>query len=55
MDTDWKYRAFTITGKVYSPNESVAAHTVYWSLDEGDNMNELIIESVQIENGDTNG
>jgi len=52
MSDDFKYRAFTITGKVYSPNESVAKHIVYWSLDEGDNMNEIIIESVTIENGD---
>lgn len=51
-EPEWKYRTFTITGKVYSPNESVAKHRAYWSIADSEYQDHFLIESVEIENGE---
>jgi hypothetical protein len=47
------YREFTITGKIYSPNESVAKHRVYWAIANSEHQDEFLIEDITIENGET--
>lgn len=47
------YRDFTITGRVYSGNESHAKHLVYWAIRNSETEEDVIIHSVTIENGET--
>ena len=51
---EMKYREFTVTGKIYSPNESVAKHRVYWAIRNSENEGEFLIGNITIENGETN-
>ena len=47
------YREFTVKGKIYSPNESVAKHRVYWAIANSENQDEFLIGDIIIENGET--
>jgi hypothetical protein len=47
------YREFTVTGKIYSPNESVAKHRVYWAIANSEHQDEFLIDEVTIKNGET--
>lgn len=48
-----KFREFTVTGKIYSPNPSVAKHRVYWAIRNSENEGEFLIGDITIENGET--
>lgn len=43
-----KYRNFTITGKIYGPNESVAKHNIFWALRNSEYDSEILIDSVDV-------
>ena len=45
----WEYRSFVIEGKVYSANESHAAHTVYWAIGNSEADSSILIKDLQIE------
>ena len=54
MDSpEMTYRDFTITGRVYSGNESHAEHLVYWAIRNSETEEDVIIHSVTIKNGET--
>jgi len=48
------YRKFTVTGKIYSPNESVAKHRVYWAIANSAHEHEFLIGEITIGDGETN-
>lgn len=43
-----KYRDFTITGRIYGPNESVAKHNVYWALRNSEYDDQILINEISI-------
>lgn len=47
-DTEMKYRHFVIRGRVYSGNESHAAHTVYWAIGNSEADSDILIDDIQI-------
>jgi len=47
-DTEKKYRSFVMRGRVYSGNESHAAHTVYWAHANGEAAGDILIDDIQI-------
>jgi hypothetical protein len=47
------YREFTVKGRIYSPNESVAKHRVYWAIQNSEYQDEFLIDDITIENGET--
>lgn len=47
-EPDWRFRTFTISGKVYSGNESHARHTVYWALRNSEADSEILIEELAV-------
>lgn len=48
MQEDNKYREFVIKGRVYSPNDSVAKHRVYWAINDSEYQDEILIDEVNV-------
>jgi hypothetical protein len=52
-EDNWAHREFTVTGRIYSPNESVAKHRVYWAIANSEYQEDFLIDEITIENGGT--
>lgn len=45
---DWKYREFTITGKIYSGNDSHAHHQLFWALRNSESDSAILINDITV-------
>jgi len=45
---EMKFREFVIHGRVYSPNQSVASHRVYWALANSEHQEDILIDEVLV-------
>lgn len=48
-DEPMKYRRFSVSGKIYSPNESVARHHIFWALRNSEYDDQILIDETIIE------
>ena len=52
-EENWSYRPFVIRGRVYSGNESHAAHVAYWAMANSESDDSLLIDHIEIETNET--
>lgn len=48
-EPEMKFRAFTITGAVYSGNEDHAKHTLFWAIRNSAADTEILLKEINIE------
>ena len=48
MEEEMKFREFIVRGRVYSPNESVANHRVYWAIRNSEHEDVILIDEVNV-------
>jgi hypothetical protein len=46
MEEEMKFREFVVRGRVYSPNQSVANHRVYWAIANSEHQDDFLIDEV---------
>jgi len=48
---EWRYREFTVTGKIYSPKQSIAEYRMFWALRNSEWDDSILIDNIKIEEG----
>ena len=48
---EWRYREFTVTGKIYSPKRSIAEYRMFWALRNSEWDDSILIDNIKIEEG----
>lgn len=48
---EWRYREFTVTGKIYSPKRSIAEYRVYWALRNSEFDDAILIDDIAVGEG----
>lgn len=49
---EWRYREFTVTGKIYSPKQSIAEYRMFWALRNSEWDDSILIDDIEVREGE---